>query len=109
MINAIALRDQQLLKTFMSSSNPTPHITLSILKNYYPFVVDLRAYFSHVLQPSNLDHVRLSSPESVSYTCLLDTAYVASSQPLNKSFSYVLPDFDMREVGKVLTSYLNSQ
>ena len=88
----------------MSSSEPTPHITLSILKSYYLSVIDIRTYLNCLLQSSNLDHVQISSLES----CLLNTAYVASSQLPNKSFAYFPPTFDMREVGKVLASYLNS-
>ena len=94
--------------TYMASSNPTPHITQSILKSYYLSVIDLRTYLNCLIQSSNLDHVQISSPESSSYTCLLNTAYIASSQPPNKSFAYFPPAFDMCEVGKVLASYLNS-
>ena len=90
----------------MSSSNTTPQITLSILKSYYLSVIDLRTYLNVLIQSSNLDHVQISSPESSSYTCLLNTAYVASSQPPNKAFAYLPPSFDMCEVGKVLALYL---
>lgn len=81
-----------------SSSNPAPHITLSILRRYYPYVVNLQVYLTRVLQPSsNPDYVQLLSAES-SHTSLLNTAYVASSQPPNKYFSYFPPDLDMYEI-----------
>ena len=92
---------------FYTMSSSTPHITLSILKSYYLSVIDLRTYLNGLLQPSNLDHVQISSPES-SYTCLLNTAFVASSQPPNKSFAYFPPNFDMCEVGNILGLYFNS-
>jgi hypothetical protein len=85
----------------MSSPNPTPDITLFILESYYPSVIDMRTYLNCLFQSSILDHVQISSPDSPSYTCLLNTTYVASSQPPNKSFAYFPPNFDMREVGKV--------
>ena len=85
----------------MSSPNPTPDITLSILKSYYSSVIGIRTYINCLFQSSNLDRAQISSPDSPSYTCLLKTAYVASSQPPNKSFEYFPPTFDMREVGKV--------
>ena len=85
----------------MSSPNPTPDITLSILKSYYSSVIDIRTYINCLFQSSNLDRPQISSPDSPSYTCLLNTAYVASSQPPNKYFAYFPPTFDMREVGMV--------
>lgn len=103
-----SIKDYVLSNRFTYSSlpdriimSPAPQITLSILRRYYPFVIDLRTYLTHLLQSS-------PSPESSSYTSLLNTAYVASSQPPNNSFSYFPPDLDMREVGRVLASYLNS-
>ena len=84
----------------MSSSNSTPQITVSILKSYYPSVIDIRTYLNCLLEPSNLVRVQISNAESSSYTCLLNTTYVASSQPPNKVFGYFPPTFDMYEVGE---------